>query len=139
MGFAATVSEERKSWVGSEASLVSRVSGLTSKQPGHPPELEFSTLDERRAAVQAAVALSAELFQGHPVTFDLAVAEGRGAFVVRVLSHPVAERSDEFHPSVVQHPKPDGHRSRLVGLALDVHGVTLLEGSQLLLSPRGHF
>lgn len=116
-----------------------RVSELTSKQLGQRPEPELFTLDERRAAVQAAVALSAERDQGHLVTFDLAVAERRGGAAIRVLFHTMAERSNEFHPSVVQHPKPDGQTSCLSGLTLDVHRSTFLLRSQLLTVPRGDF
>lgn len=139
VGFCSTISEERKSRVGSDASLQAGAGELTSKQSGQPPEAEFFTPDERRAAVQAAVALSAERFQGQLMTFDLPVAEQRGGFAFRVLSHAIAERSDEFHPSFVQHPKPDGQTSCLTGLTRNVHGIALLQGSQLLIIPRDHF
>ena len=116
-----------------------RVGGLTSKQPAQRPELEFFALDERSAAVQAAVALSAEGGQGHLVASDFPIGEGRGRFAFRVFMDIVAERSDEFQPGLVQHPKPDGQTSRLIELTLNVHRITFLQRSQLLMSRRGHF
>lgn len=76
VGFCSTVSEDRKSGVGSDARVQQAEDGpLTSKQLGHRPEPEFFTLEEHRADVQAAVPLCAELIQGQDVLADLAMAE----------------------------------------------------------------
>lgn len=139
-GFCWTVSEEgggEAGWVQVllSCSLQARVCELTSNQAGQRPKPEFSPLEQHRAAVQAAVALPAERPQGHLVTLDLPVGEQRGDVAV-LLFHAVAERRDEFHPGSVRHPKPDDQTSALVGLTLDVHRLSVLDGS--LLVPRGH-
>lgn len=139
VGVCWTVSEERKSAGGFRGSRPEAAAGLTSNQAGQRAEVELLPLDEHRAAVQAAVALPAEGVQGHLVTFELPVAERRGGTDLRLLFHAVVGRSDEFHPSSVQHPKPDGQSSCLTGLTLDVHLLAFLQRSQLLRIRRGQF
>lgn len=100
---------------------------LTSDKSCYFAESQFSTSVESCTAVDAAVNSFFEWLQCEDILIDLCFSEGgRRRLCICFFYASTAEWCNEFHARVVQHSKPNDHRTSLRRTTLDIDALPLL-------------